>query len=228
MVRKIVILVAILAGGFALSTTDVRAALDEAIKRNNFGGQLLKDGRLAEALNEFRRAVELDPSYAAAYRNLAYVYDRLSRTEEAVAAYRKGIDLDPKDVVARNNLGVLYDKSGKQEEAIAEFEKALRIDPANATVLKNLEHAKNNQTVLRERSDRIAQARKAVDARPNDSRAAFELARVYGSFDDIDRAIEWLSRALELGFDDFRFLRDDPALLGVRKDPRFAGLLNRR
>ncbi len=227
MVRKALILAAILGSGFAFGTTYVHAALDEAIKRNNFGGHLIKEGRLEEALNEFRRAVEIDPNYVAAHRNLAYVYDRLGRTEEAAAAYRKGIELDPKDVVARNNLGVLYDKNGKQEEAIAEFEKALRIDPANVTVLKNLESAKNNQGVLRERTDRIAQARREADARPNDPRAAFHLARVYASFDDIDRALEWLARALTLGFDDLRFVETDPVLLGVRKDPRFTRLLNR-
>jgi tetratricopeptide (TPR) repeat protein len=228
MTGRFLALVAILGCCLILGTANIQAKSDEAIRRNNFGAELVKQGRLAEAIAEFQRAVELDPTYVAAQRNLGYAYDRQGQMEEAVAAYRKAIELEPGDMMTRNTLGVLYDKKGKYTEAIGEFEKALQIDPANSTVKKNLENARNNMAIIQERVERIAQARKDVDARPNDPRAAYNLARVYASFDDRDQAFEWLAKAFALGFDDFGFVKVDPVLAGLRSDPRFAKLMERR
>jgi superkiller protein 3 len=204
------------------------AKSEEAIKRNNFGAELLKQGRLEEAIREFQRAVEVDPTYAAAAFNLAYAYDRGGRIEEALAQYSHALELDPQNVLGQNNLGVLYDKQGRYEEAIAAFEQALRLDPTNATVQGNLATARKNQATLQERERRIAEARQQVEAHPQDPQAAYTLARVYAALDRKEEAFEWLGKALQLGFDDLRFLREDPALAGLKTDPRFTKLLEGR
>jgi Flp pilus assembly protein TadD len=228
MVRRFLVLVAVLASSIILGTANVQAKSDEAIRRNNYGAELLKQGKLAEAIAEFRRAVELDRNYVGAQRNLGYAYDRQGQIEEAVAAYRKAIELEPGDAVTHNNLGVLYDRKGMYGEAIEEFEKALQGEPSNPTVLKNLENAKNNRAITQERLERIAQAKMEAEARPKDPRAAYNLARVYASFDEKDQAIEWLATALALGFDDLGFVKTDPVLAGLRADPRFARLMEGR
>ncbi len=228
MTRRFLALVAVLGSSFILGTADVQAKSDEAIRRNNYGAELLKQGKLAEAVAEFQRAVELDPNYVLAQRNLGYAYDRQGQVDQAVAAYRKAIELEPKDSITRNNLGVLYDKKGMYGEAIGEFEKALQMDPANSMIQKNLESAKNNKAIVQERSERIAKAKKDVEARPKDPRAAYQLARVYASFDDRDPAFEWLAKALALGFEDLGFVNSDPVLAGLRQDPRFPKLFEKR
>jgi Flp pilus assembly protein TadD len=204
------------------------AASRESVRHNNFGGDLVKQGKLDEALLEFQQAVTLDPSHAAAQVNLAFTYDRLNRTDEAIAAYKKSAELDPRNSTVYSNLGVLYDKRGLHDEAIASFEEALRIDPANATAIKNLETSKKNKGILAEGQDRIAKARQQVEMRPRDPRAASELGRVYASFGKKDEAFEWLAKAIGLGYDNFRFLKEDPVLATLRDDPRFAELLKGR
>jgi tetratricopeptide (TPR) repeat protein len=214
--------------GLLLDAGEVQARPEEAIKRNNFGAELLKQGRLDEAIVEFRRAVEMDPSYVAALLNLGYAYERGGRIDEALGAYRKAIELEPGALFAHNNLGVLYDRKGLYDEAIAAFEKALRIDPSNVTVRQNLERARKSKGIIQEREAQIAEARKQVEARPKDPRAAHHLARVYASYDEKEQALQWLARAVELGFNDFGFLKADPALAGLRNDPRFTQLLEGR
>ena len=44
----------------------------------------------------------------------------------------------------------------------------------------------------------------------------------------IDEAFEWLGKALQLGFDDIRFVREDPTLAGLKNGPRFTKLLEGR
>jgi superkiller protein 3 len=203
------------------------ARSEEAVRRNNFGAELLRQGKLAEAITEFRQAVTLDPGYAPAWRNLGFALDKQGQVDEAVAAYQKALQLEP-DLNAHNNLGVLYDKQGRHEQAIQEFEKALKLDPANATIRKNLETARQNQGITQERQARIAQAQKEAQARPSDPRAAYNVARVYASFDEKDNAFTWLAKALQLGFDDLEFVKTDPVLAGLRTDRRFEQILETR
>lgn len=226
MARRMLAFVTVLA--ILLGAADVQARSNEAIRRNNFGAELQKQGRLEEAVTQFQTAIELDPGYAAARLNLGFLYDRMGRIEEAIAQYQKVIELDPGSLLARNNLGVLYDKTGRYDEAIAEFEQVLRIDASDATALKNLEIARKNKGVVQEREQHFVQARKEVEARPTDPRASYNLGRLYAHYDDKDRAFEWLGKALALGFDDFTLLKHDPALAGIRNDPRFTRLLEGR
>jgi superkiller protein 3 len=200
---------------------------EDAVRRNNVGAEFLKQGKLAEALAEFRQAVTADPTYAAAWRNLGFALDKAGQLDEAVTAYQKAVALEP-EVNAYNNLGVLYDKKERYADAIQEFEKALKLSPGNATVQKNLEQARQNQGILQERQARIAQAKQEAEARPRDPRAAYSLARVYASFDDKDNALTWLAKALQLGYDDLDFVRTDPVLAGLRTDPRFGQVLEQR
>jgi tetratricopeptide (TPR) repeat protein len=61
-------------------------------------------GRLEDAERDYSKAIEMDPSYAAAYINRGNV--RLLRNDAtaALADYRKAVRLDPTDKTARQNL----------------------------------------------------------------------------------------------------------------------------
>jgi len=226
--RRTLSIAAVLTISLLLAGTAALAASNEAIKRNNFGAELVKQGRLDEAVTDFQAAIQSDAQYAAAHANLAYTYDRLGRVDEAIAAYKNAVALDPKNAIAFNNLGVLYVKKESYDEAIQAFEQGLKADPSNALLQQNLASVKKNRDILKEREVRIADARKKADAAPKDPRAAYDVARVYASFDMQDPAFEWLEKALKLGLDDIRFVREDPVLLGLRRDPRFARLLEGR
>ncbi|MFQ5681812.1 MAG: tetratricopeptide repeat protein [Candidatus Binatia bacterium] len=213
---------------FLLGVGHVQAGSDEARERTNAGVKLLQQGKTDEAVTEFEKAVTLDPDYVAAHVNLAYAYDRQGRVEEAMDGYRRVIELAPEDVMAHNNLGVLYDKKGLYNEAIGAFEQALRIDPTNANAQKNLENAKKNKATIQGRQDRIAQAQKEVEDHPTSPRASYKLARLYAFYGKKDQAIEWLDKALKMGFNDLDYLKADPALKDLRDDPSFARLLKAR
>ena len=201
---------------------------DEAVERNNRGAALLKQGKLEDAVAELRQAVETAPAYAVAHANLAYAYDRQGRIDEAIATYRKVLELEPGNALARNNLGTLYSKNGLHDDAIREFEELLQRDPANATARGNLENARRNRALVEERRDRAARALKGAEASPKDPRVAYNLARVYAEQGDNDNALAWLGTALELGYDRMDFVSVDPSFATLKKDPRFAKLLEER
>jgi Flp pilus assembly protein TadD len=64
---------------------------DGALLRFSLGGALLGDGQAAEAVEEFRRALDFDPSYSAAWKLLGKACLALDDREAAAAAWRQGI-----------------------------------------------------------------------------------------------------------------------------------------
>jgi superkiller protein 3 len=215
-----------LAIGIALlGSAEVEAGSRDAVKRFNAGVELMRQGNLEAAIGEFRTATEEDPALTPAHLNLASALEKAGRTDEAVAAYKKAVALDPQNAVAWNNLGVLHMRKDAYDDAIQALEQGLKVDPSNATLKQNLANAKNNKDVVKEREARISEARKQAEARPKDPQAAYDLGRVYASFYMKDEAFEWLGKARELGFNDIRFLREDPVLAGLKDDARLAKLL---
>jgi tetratricopeptide (TPR) repeat protein len=67
--------------------------------------------------------------------------------------------------------------------------------------------------------------RRLVELRPHDALAHYNLACSYSLLKKIGPALRALRKAIELGYRDFRYLREDRDLDAVRKDPRFGRLL---
>jgi Flp pilus assembly protein TadD len=222
------ILMALLMVGLVAGSAVAQSRPREAVNRNNFGSELVKQGRLAEALAEFRRAVEVDPSFAAAQANLAFTLTRLERLEEAVSEYEKAIALDPQNPTLHNNLGVIRNKQGRYEDAIAAFEEALRVAPDDATARKNLDTARANQKEMQGREGRIAEARRVAEARPHDPRAAYDLARALAFYRQDDEALSWLAKAVALRHPDRAAWREDPAFALLKENRRFVDLVEGR
>jgi superkiller protein 3 len=197
------------------------AASAEVAERIAAGRQLLNQGKLEAAISAFKAAVAMDPKDGAAFLNLGQAYERANRSEDAIDAYRKSIELEPDNFYARNNIGVLYDKQGKYEDAITEFQNALSREPSNTLALKNLETAKRNKTTVSERNAQISRAEKEAEGKPKDPNSAYQLARTYASYGSKEKAIEWLGKALQLGYHDIAYVRADPAFVGLRQEREF-------
>lgn len=56
-----------------------------------------------EALYRWKRAVEIDPTYAAAFNNLAIAYEHEGRFEEARKAYERAIEIEPNNALIKQN-----------------------------------------------------------------------------------------------------------------------------
>jgi Flp pilus assembly protein TadD len=77
-----------------------------------------------DAIAEYRKAIVLDPSLAAAYTALGAALNGRHETGEAIAEYKKAIELDPRDAGFRQNLAVILRAQRKTKEADAEDQKA--------------------------------------------------------------------------------------------------------
>jgi tetratricopeptide (TPR) repeat protein len=211
-----------------LGTSMALAASDEAIERNNQGAELLKQGKVDEAVGPLLKAVELNPKDPNIRLNLAFAYDRQGRIEEAIVQYQKAVELNPQNSIAHNNLGILYERKGLYEEAIRELDKVAEIDSRSATAQKNLETVKLNQSASQERERQIVEALRNVEAQPKNPRASYSLARLYAAYGKKDQAIGWLEKALKLGFNEIGYLKVDSAMDSLRNEPDYVWLMRGR
>jgi Tfp pilus assembly protein PilF len=68
-----------------------------------FGIKVAQNGLWNEAQYRWEKATQLDPTYAAAWNNLAIAYEHEGKFEEAKQAYEKALQLDPKNLMIRQN-----------------------------------------------------------------------------------------------------------------------------
>ena len=78
-------------------------ARSEAKSQVEFGIRVAQNGLWKEATYRWEKAVRLDPTYAAAWNNLAIGYEQEGRFEDAAKAYEKAVELDPKNLYIRQN-----------------------------------------------------------------------------------------------------------------------------
>jgi serine/threonine-protein kinase len=89
-------------------------------------------GRYEDALNEFQRALQLDPVNSDAYRGLARTYVALGKIVKAEATYKKAIKLRPSYWAGYENLGWFYYSYGRYAEAERMFSRVTELTPDNA------------------------------------------------------------------------------------------------
>jgi Tfp pilus assembly protein PilF len=78
-------------------------ARSEAKEQTAFGIKVAQNGLWKEAAYRWERAVQIDPTYAAAWNNLAIAYEQRGDFDKAREAYEKAVTLDPENLMFRQN-----------------------------------------------------------------------------------------------------------------------------
>jgi tetratricopeptide (TPR) repeat protein len=82
------------------------------------------EGQQEHALEEYRKAMEADPTFTEALHGMARALQDLNRLDEAIEVSKRITEIDPDDVLGHTSLSVLYQKKGMVPEAEAEANKA--------------------------------------------------------------------------------------------------------
>jgi len=157
--------------------------------------------------------------------NRGVIYQSQGRFEEAISEYQKAIVLEPKYGWAWSNLGNTWLSLGKVEEAIECFHRAIEIDPLDPTFHNNLGYAYSRHGKL---DSARSEYEGAVSLYPNYAASLFNLACLHSLQGDLDLSLSFLERAVEKGFIDFEFIKQEEDLAGLRSNPRYQELLVRQ
>ena len=82
-----------------------------------------------EAIEEYKKTLELDPTYGSALNMLAYIYADMGDFEKAIEYFKKYASASPGDANPIDSMAELYFRMGRLDEAIAKYKEALEIKP---------------------------------------------------------------------------------------------------
>ncbi len=98
-------------------------------------------GRLAEAIEGYRRALRLAPDFPPALNNMGVALKAAGQLDEAVSAYRRAVKADPRYASAHANLAAALALKGRNQESLGHALQAIRNDPSNAGYRQGLADA---------------------------------------------------------------------------------------
>jgi Tfp pilus assembly protein PilF len=105
----------LLALAAAPAVADQRSDAKEQVE---FGIQVAQRGLWREAIYRWERATQLDPTYAAAFNNLAIAYEHEGQLDRARGAYEKALALEPENSMIKQNFDLfkeINDRSAKKD-----------------------------------------------------------------------------------------------------------------
>ncbi|MGB3511503.1 MAG: tetratricopeptide repeat protein, partial [Microcoleaceae cyanobacterium] len=116
----------------------LEAQYPTALEKLKQGKNFLENGEIGEAITNFQRAIELNPSLTVAYQKLADALVEKGELTEAINYYQKAIKLKPDFWIAHHKLGKIFQEIGELDAAISSFRLALEINPNFSWSYKNL------------------------------------------------------------------------------------------
>jgi tetratricopeptide (TPR) repeat protein len=197
---------------------------DYASTHQWYANLLAAQGRFDEAIQETKRAQEIDKTSLIIQAHLGNMNYLAQRFDQAIAECQKALALDPGFFAARRYLGLSYAQKGMYREALAEFEKA--VAGSNNSPQVKAEYA----GVLALSGD-TARAQTELNSLIEMSKqryvSAYHIALVYAALKDKEHTFEWLEKAFQERADYLAFVNVEPRFDDFHSDPRFADLLRR-
>lgn len=103
----------------------------------NLAKYLEKKGKVDEAEQIYRNALQQDSSYAEGWNELGVILKNKGRNDEAYPLFVQSVKLDSINKEAWLNIGTWHDRRGETQEARIAYEKSLAIDSNYAEVWNN-------------------------------------------------------------------------------------------
>jgi eukaryotic-like serine/threonine-protein kinase len=232
--------------------------LDETLAEAHLPSATLRfnNWEWAVAEREYKRSIELNPSYSGAHNVYSNYLASMGQHEQAIAEARRARELDPLSTGVNWRVGTALFKARRYDEAIEQLKKALELDPNFTLTHLWLGYTYAAKGQYAEAIDRYREAMRlgedntstknylgyslAMSGKRNEALAILkelqttkeyvspaELAVLYAGLGDKEQAFVALERAYDAHDFQLEYLKTEPAYDSLRSDPRFADLLRR-
>jgi tetratricopeptide (TPR) repeat protein len=111
---------------------------DNYMPHNNLGLALADRGRFLDAIDHYKKALEINPRFGKTYNNLGLALNELGRYDEAFRCFSRALKINPGSGDVHTNLGAVLIAQGKLDEAIENLSRALVINPNSVSALNNM------------------------------------------------------------------------------------------
>lgn len=158
-------------------------------------GNAYADKAIDKAIEDFTKAIGLDPNFAIVYGNRGILFEKKGDYDKALQDCNKAIAIDPMDAGFYATRGNALAGKGYSDRAIQDYDKAISIDPKNANAYFNrgLTYKQNGYI-----DKAIADYNKAIDSDPKLVEAYLARGDAFGRKRDFDKAIQSYTEAISV------------------------------
>lgn len=178
-------------------------------------------GRYEEAIADFSKGIELEPTDAYAYYKRGWCYELIGDDDAAMKDYNAGIDVDKAYPYIFLMRGELYLKCGEKEKADADFNEVIRQDTIvrSGSCRQYALHFLGRDAEALEWMDKII----AVDS--IESGGYYDKACLLARMGRLDESVAVLRKAFENGYRSFAHIEHDDDMDAIRELPQFKYLI---
>ena len=154
-----------------------------------------EQGNIELALEDYNKAIEINPNYVHVNFNRGLVYHNQGNIQLALEDYNKSIKIDSNYTDAYNNIGSIYYEQGKNKLALKNFNRVIKMNPRYAGVYNNrgLVYEKLGQKELA-----LKDYNKAIEIDPNLSESYLNRGSVYEKLEQKELALKDYNKAIEI------------------------------
>jgi Tfp pilus assembly protein PilF len=108
---------------------------------NELGAIFRDEGRYAQAMEQFEKALKINKNYAVTYYNIGYIQYKLGTYENALTYFREALRFQltvQLHMDIYNSIGITYSEMGNDTDAVHAFKKAIEILPGSIIPYNNL------------------------------------------------------------------------------------------
>ena len=208
------------------------------------------------AEKEYRRAIELNPNFAAGHQDLAIFLSLQGRFEAGLAEAQRAQDLDPLSPFIRTTYCLDLDMARQYQRAIEKCNEALELDPnflhAHGNLAgiyesagmydRSLEEVQKAAAIGGESPERLASLGKIFmqggitavwheqlrqKLKAGGNADPYEVASLYAKLGDANRGFLWLQKTYEQHSPRMEEVKEEPTFDNLRSDARFQDFLRR-
>jgi DNA-binding winged helix-turn-helix (wHTH) protein/TolB-like protein/Tfp pilus assembly protein PilF len=185
---------------------------------------LTPTGQLEEAIQEMKRALDLEPTSLVMNTFLGATLYFAGRYDDAIEQCRKTIEMDSNFAVAHWHLGLAYEQKGMFDDAVAELQKAITLSGSSPLMIAALGHAYARAGKRNQANGILDELQKLSAVRYVSS---YELAAIYVALGEREQAFQRLERAYKERSFHLINLKVRPDFAPLRPDSRFQDLVRR-
>jgi TolB-like protein/Tfp pilus assembly protein PilF len=192
--------------------------------RHDYAHYLMAMGRVAESMDESKRAVALDPIGSTLTSCLCWHSFAARQYDDAVRLATQFLASEPDNAWEHTILGWTYEQQRMPDDAISQLQNAVDRTNSRSFFLAALGHA---YATAGRRSDAEHVLQTLFQRSGKSYVSAFDVATIYAGLGEKDKAFTWLDKAADERSSFLVYSKWEPRLDPLRSNPRFDQLLAR-
>jgi adenylate cyclase len=185
---------------------------------------LTATGRLEEAVQEMKKALELEPASLVMNTFMGATLYYAGRYDEAIDQCRRTIEMDPNFTVAHWYLGLAYEQKQVLDAATEEFKKAISLSGGSPLMKAALGRAYAKSQKKHEANEMLNELN---ELSKQHYVSAYEVATIYVALGNNEQAFQLLEEAYAEHSFHLVYLNVSPQFKPVSSDRRFQNLVQR-